>query len=220
MSWVLRIWQSTVGKKAVMALTGLLLFGFVLGHLAGNLQIYIRDGGKSIDAYGAFLHSKPGLLWAARLGLLIAVALHIITSIQLTIRNRQARPVPYHVKQSRAATYASRTMMWSGPIIAFFVVYHLLHFTTGQAHPDFRHLEVHHNLITGFQSKAAVVIYVVAMLLLGFHLFHGAWSMFQSMGVNHPKYNPLLRGFAVVFAVVVTLGNVSMPLAVMLGLVK
>src|SRR5437867_11633009 len=108
MSWLLRIWQSTIGKKAVMALTGLILFGFVIGHLAGNLQIYIPDGGKKIDAYGRFLHESAGLLWTARLVLLAAVILHIITSIQLTIRNRQARPVPYAVKQNRAAGYASR----------------------------------------------------------------------------------------------------------------
>src|SRR5678815_3310827 len=98
MTWLLRLWQSTIGKKAVMAVTGLMLFGFVIGHLAGNLQIFIPDGGKAIDAYGEFLHSKPGMLWAARIGLLVAVGLHILVSVQLVLRNRAARPVAYHAK--------------------------------------------------------------------------------------------------------------------------
>src|SRR5258706_4244685 len=131
MTWLLRLWRSTIGKKAVMAVTGLALFGFVIGHLAGNLQIYIPDGGKKINDYGHFLHSSMGLLWTARIGLLLAVGLHILASVQLVIRNRQARPVPYHHKENREAGYAARTMKLSRPLIALFVIYHLLHFTTG-----------------------------------------------------------------------------------------
>src|SRR5262245_23619217 len=146
MTWLLRLWQSTIGKKAVMAVTGVILFGFVVAHLAGNLQIYIPDGGKAIDAYGELLHSKPGLLWAARSVLIVSVPLHIVGAIQLVRRNALARPVAYHHKQHREASYSALTMKISGPMIALFVIYHLLHFTGGQVHPEFQYLKVHHNV--------------------------------------------------------------------------
>ncbi len=225
MLFLCSLWHSSIGRKVVMAVTGAALFGFVIAHLLGNLQIYIPDGGAKINAYGTLLHSNPGLMWAARGVLLACVLLHIAAAVSLTAQNRAARPVPYARRTWREADYAARTMMISGPLIALFVVYHLLHFTTGQAHPDFRlqgsHApDVHHNVIAGFSQPLAAIAYIVANLLLGQHLFHGGWSLFQTLGLNHPRWMPLVRKLTMGAAALVTLGNISIPLAVLLGLVK
>ncbi|MBL8231110.1 MAG: succinate dehydrogenase cytochrome b subunit [Bryobacterales bacterium] len=213
-----RFLDSTVGKKAVMAITGAMLFVFVIGHMLGNLQVYL--GPEKINAYGALLHSAPGLLWAARIGLLLAVGLHIISAVQLAALNRKARPVAYVRKKNVTSNYASRTMLVSGPILFFFIVYHLLHFTTGQAHPQFREGDVYHNLVAGFQQPAAAIAYIIAMIMLANHLYHGVWSMFQSLGVSHPKYTPMLRQFAAIAAILIAIGNISIPVSVMTGLIK
>jgi succinate dehydrogenase / fumarate reductase, cytochrome b subunit len=215
-----RLWRSSLGKKFLMALSGVILFGFVIGHLIGNLQIFIPDGGAAIDAYGRFLQSSKALLWTTRIGLLVAVIVHIVCAIALTAQNKAARPEPYKFKDYRDAGYAARTMMISGPLIALFVIYHLGHFTTGHFHRDFEHLAVHHNMITGFRVWWASVAYIVAMVLLGMHLFHGGWSMFQSVGVNHPMWTPILKKGAAIFAVLITLGYISIPLAIWAGIVK
>ena len=220
MNLALRIWRSSLGKKFLMAVTGVILFGFVIGHLIGNLQIFIPDGGAAIDAYGKFLQTSKALLWTSRIGLLAAVLLHIVCAIALTKQNREARPEPYRFKDYREAGYAARTMMISGPLLALFVIYHLGHFTTGHFHPQFEHLKVHDNMIAGFRVWWAAVAYIVAMVLLGTHLFHGGWSMFQSMGVNHPKWTPILKKGAAIAAVLITLGYVSIPLAIWAGIVK
>lgn len=223
MNLAARIWSSTLGKKYLMAVTGVVLYGFVIGHLLGNLQIFLPakpDGEWPIDAYGKFLHSSMGLLWTTRIGLLAAVGLHIVCAIALTSRNKAARPEPYRFKDYRDAGYAARTMMISGPLIALFVIYHLGHFTTGHFHREFVELRVHDNMITGFKVWWAAVAYIVAMVMLGMHLFHGGWSMFQSMGINHPKWTPVLKRGAAIFAVVVTIGYISIPLAVWAGIVK
>jgi succinate dehydrogenase / fumarate reductase cytochrome b subunit len=220
MNLALRLWRSSLGKKFLMALTGVILFGFVIGHLAGNLQIFIPDGGAAIDAYGRFLQSSKLILWTTRLGLLAAVGLHIVCAIALTKQNRGARPEPYRYKDYREAGYASRTMMISGPLIALFVIYHLGHFTTGHFHQDFHHLKVHDNMIAGFRVWWASVAYIAAMVLLGTHLYHGGWSMFQSMGVNHPKWTPVLKKGSAIVAILLTLGYISIPLAIWAGIVK
>lgn len=211
-------WDTPIGKKAVMAVTGVILFGFVVGHMMGNLQIFL--GAEKLDAYAALLHSMPGVLWMARLVLLGSVGLHILAAVQLTLQSWEARPKGYVKKEPVAATYAARTMRWSGPIIAAFVVYHLLHFTFGSAHPDFQPLKVYQNVVTGFQVWPVSLFYIVAMVLLGFHLQHGLWSMFQSLGFSHPRYTPKLKMFATVFATVIVAGNCSIPIAVLAGLVK
>lgn len=213
-----RFFDSTVGKKAVMAITGAMLFGFVIAHMLGNLQVFL--GPEKINAYGALLHSNPGILNAARAGLLLAVILHITSSLQLWSLNKKARPVAYVRKKSVSSSYASRTMMWSGPILFFFIVYHLLHLTGGQAHPQFREGDVYHNLVSGFQQPAAAIFYIIAMILLANHLYHGAWSMFQSLGVNHPKYTPMLKRFAAFAAIVIAVGNISIPVSILTGLIK
>ncbi len=211
-------WDTPIGKKAVMAVTGVILFGFVVGHMLGNLQIFL--GAEKLDAYAALLHSMPGVLWMARLVLLGSVGLHILAAVQLTLQSWEARPRGYVKKEPVAATYAGRTMRWSGPIIAAFVVYHLLHFTFGAAHPDFQPSKVYQNVVTGFQVWPVSLFYIVAMVLLGFHLQHGLWSMFQSLGFSHPRYTPKLKQFATVFATVIVAGNCSIPIAVLAGLVK
>ena len=180
------LFNSVVGRKIVMAVTGVILTCFVLGHMVGNLQIFL--GPERINAYGRFLHANMELLWPVRIVLLLSVSLHVL--------------------------------VWSGPIVAAFIVYHLLHFTTGTAHPNFIEGDVYHNVITGFQVPAAALFYIVANILLAMHLYHGAWSMFQTLGVNHPRYTPWLKGGAKVFGVVIGLGNCSIPLAVLAGLLS
>jgi succinate dehydrogenase / fumarate reductase, cytochrome b subunit len=215
--------EAPVGKKVVMALTGVVLFGFVFVHMLGNLQIFLppgTDGVYPIDAYGAALHVNQPVLWLARIVLLTSVGLHIWSAVKLAILRNQARPARYVVHTPIVSTYASRTMYWSGPILAAFIVYHLLHFTTGTAHPDFRFLSVHDNVVKGFSVWYVSLFYIVAMAMLCLHLYHGAWSLVQSLGFAHPRYTPRLRMAAKVFAAVIAAGNISIPLAILLGLVK
>jgi succinate dehydrogenase / fumarate reductase, cytochrome b subunit len=213
-----RFWDSPIGKKAVMAVTGFILFGFVIGHMLGNLQIYL--GPEKLDAYAEFLQKTKGLLWGVRLVLLASVVLHVTAAFQLAGLQSKARPQKYVKKASAGSSYASRTMYWSGPILLAFLIYHLMHFTTGQAHPDFQAGMVYRNVVTGFQSIPASLFYIVAMLMLGTHLYHGIWSMFQSLGINHPKYTPWFKRLAAVAAAVLVGGNVSIPVAVMTGLIR
>src|SRR5262249_40866936 len=144
------------------------------------------------------LRAIPALLWGVRVALLVSVILHITAAVQLSLLNAKARPQGYVKKKNAGSTYAARTMMWSGPILLAFIIFHLLHFTTGQVHPDFHEGMVYHNVISGFQNIPASIAYIAAMLLLGMHLYHGAWSMFQSVGINHPRYTPWFRKFAAI----------------------
>jgi succinate dehydrogenase / fumarate reductase cytochrome b subunit len=208
--------RSSIGKKVVMAASGAVLFGFVLGHLAGNLQVYL--GPAAINAYAEKLRHFPALLWAARVGLIVAVVLHVASAWSLTRASRAARPVGYRERESRESTYASRTMRWGGVIIALFVGYHLMHFTFGNAHPSFVPGDVFHNMITGFRSVPVSVFYIAAMIALGLHLYHGVWSMMQTLGLSHPRYDHLRHAFATLVAVLVVAGNISFPLAVLTGL--
>jgi len=213
----LRFWQTTVGKKAVMAVTGFILFGFVVGHLLGNLQIFLPP--EKINHYSATLKSLPALLWGARITLLVSVILHIWSSFQLWLLQRAARPINYVKKANLNSTYASRTMLWSGPIIAAFVIFHLLHFTFGTVHPGgpFDQHNVYNNVVTGFQVWPVSAFYIIAMILLCYHLYHGLWSMFQSLGFSHPVYTPWLQLFAKVVAILIAAGNISIPIAVLAG---
>mgnify|MGYP001000157112 FL=1 len=209
-------YQSVIGKKIIMAVTGFILSGFVLGHMIGNLQLFA--GPEKLNAYAAFLQSLGGLLWVARLTLLASVGLHIAMAVQLTMLKLEARPQPYVKKTALVSTYAARTMIWSGPIVGAFIIYHLLHFTTGQAHPDFKPGDVYANVIIGFRNPAVSLFYMVANILLAFHLYHGVWSMFQSLGVAHPRYTPILKRVAQAYGVIIGLGNVAMPMAVLTGI--
>ena len=203
-----------------MAATGLILFGFVVAHMIGNLQAYA--GPESLNAYGRWIRElfHGAGLWIARGVLLLAVILHVWAAVSLTIENRKARPVGYRLRRWEESTYASRTMTWSGPILALFIAYHLLHLTTGNVHPNFVEGDVYHNFVAGFRIVPVSAFYVVAMLCLGLHLYHGVWSMLQTLGLSHPRWNPLRKAFAGTITAVVVLGNISFPIAVLLGIIR
>lgn len=214
-----RFWGSTIGMKVLMALTGVVLFGFVVGHVSGNLLVFA--GRDAINAYSKWLHDHPGLLWTARIVLLASVAAHIYASIRLTLLKGEARPVPYEAKEAHGSTFASRTMMWSGPIIALFVIYHILHLTTGHMHPaGFNAGDVYGNLIKSFKMPLISLVYVAAMLGLAFHLSHGVWSMLQTVGVNRPNWDRCLRCCSALFAALVTAGFIAVPVAILAGIVS
>jgi succinate dehydrogenase / fumarate reductase cytochrome b subunit len=212
---------STIGRKAVMAVTGLVLFGFVFVHMIGNLQMFLPDR-EAMNHYAKFLKEflHGGGIWVFRAGLLAAVALHVWSAWSLTMTNRRARPIAYRTVTPDASTYASRTMRWGGVIVFLFVVYHLLHFTIGSVHPSFAAEDVHRNVIVGFQVWPVALAYMVAMLCLGMHLQHGVWSMLQTLGVSHPRWNAARRTAATIFAIVVAAGFISVPLAVLAGVLK
>jgi succinate dehydrogenase / fumarate reductase cytochrome b subunit len=210
---------SSIGRKVVMAATGIVLYAFVVGHMLGNLQIYL--GPKAINDYGEFLrHFLHGQgLWIVRAVLLVAVGLHIWMAVALTLSNWAARPVAYRDWQAVESTYASRTMVWSGPLLAVFIVYHIADLTLGTVHPDFVPGDVFHNVVVGFQNPYVSAFYILAMVALGLHMYHGFWSMLHTLGLSHPRWNPVRRGVSLALAWVVVLGNVSIPLAVLSGVV-
>ena len=216
----LRFWQTTVGKKAIMAVTGVILFGFVCGHLLGNLQIF--EPPEKINHYAVLLRSVPALLWGARITLLISVCLHIWSSFELWLLQREARPIKYVKKANVNSTYASRTMMWSGPIILAFVIWHLLQFTFGAVHPraPFSETNVYNNVVLGFRVWPVAVFYIIAMSMLCYHLYHGLWSMFQTLGFSHPVYTPWLKTLAKIVAILIAVGYISIPVAVLAGFIK
>jgi succinate dehydrogenase / fumarate reductase cytochrome b subunit len=227
LSRAIHFYAAPIGKKAVMAATGIVLFGYVVAHLLGNLQIYSSDPDQ-INRYAAFLHNPSNAiaLWGARGVLLLCAGLHIVAATQLWLQNRAARPIGYYKKDDMPASYAARTMIWSGPIIGAFVVFHVLHLTAGAVVPlqDVNGSpltpDVRANVIAGFQNPAIAGFYILAMLLLCLHLFHGVWSMFQSVGVSHPRYTPWLKRFAAICALAIAIGNISIPVAALAGWLK
>ncbi len=225
-----RLFGSSVGRKYIMALSGALLFLFVLLHLAGNLQIFL--GPEVLNRYGHFLQSNPELIWPARLILLGLVGLHIWAAITLTIENRAARPVPYAHYEVVAATYASRTMFMSGLIVLVFIIYHLLHFTvevpqinfTGQNFVDLHDSRQRHDLfrmmVMGFSNIWVSAFYLLGMALLCLHLSHGVSSMFQSLGWKNKRYGAVLDKLALIGAIIIFVGYSSIPVAILLGFGK
>ncbi|HEY6003706.1 MAG TPA: succinate dehydrogenase cytochrome b subunit [Anaeromyxobacter sp.] len=211
------LWQSAIGRKALMAVTGLVLFGYVLGHMLGNLKAF--QGAEKLDGYARSLRALPSLLWAVRILLLVSVVVHAVAGVQLWLERRSARPVGYQQWTPAGSTVASRTMIWSGFLILGFVAYHLLDLTFGVANPDFREGEVFHNLLASLGRGAAGAFYVLAVAGLGVHLWHGLWSMFQSVGIATRAYTSSLKGLAVTFAVLVALGFAAIPLGVIFGIV-
>lgn len=225
MRWILDFYRSSLGKKWAMALTGVVLFGFVLGHMLGNLKVYqgaeaFNHYAEGLRAFGAPFLGHGQALWIARIGLLAAVILHMHAAWATTRKSRAARAHRYAGRRSVQMTYAERTMRWGGVIIALFVVYHLAHLTWGfdWAHPDFREGEPYYNFVVGFESWPISLFYIVAQVFLALHLYHGLWSMFQSVGWV-PRGRDWRRPFASVFAWIILIGNVSFPLAVLAGLV-
>ena len=219
MNTLLSFWRSTIGKKVVMGVTGLIGLGFVIGHMAGNLQAF--SGEEKIDAYGALLHGPlHELLLVARVVLITAVILHITAAYQLTMLSRAARPVDYAARKPQVSTLASKTLRWGGVLLLVFIVFHILHFTTGAVHPDFVEGRVYRNLSTGFAVKWVAAFYLVAMLALGMHLYHGAWSSMRTLGLAKQSAHPLKRYLPVALAIVISLGFAVIPLAFLLGILR
>ncbi|HVR38169.1 MAG TPA: succinate dehydrogenase cytochrome b subunit [Thermoanaerobaculia bacterium] len=225
MTWIGNFYRSAIGKKAVMAVTGFILFGWIFLHMLGNLKLYL--GPVHLNEYAHWLRTigtpaapDSALLWVARFVLLVCVVLHIHAAYAVTMMSRASRPVGYRDRTVVASTYASRTMRWGGVIILLFVIYHLLHLTTGTVHPNYIPDDPYHNVVTGFQVWWVAAIYIIANLALGLHLFHGLRSMFESLGLNHPKFNLWRQYFAAAFALIITLANVSFPFFVMIGVVR
>jgi succinate dehydrogenase / fumarate reductase, cytochrome b subunit len=218
MSRALTFYSTSIGKKVVMAITGLILFGFVIGHMLGNLQVFM--GANQMNAYAAMLKANATLLWGVRIVLLVAVILHIVAAVQLTRMSQRSRPEGYHYKDVIQADYAARTMRWSGPIIAVFVIYHLLHFTTGSVHPRFDVHDVYRNVISGFRVWPVSLFYIIAMVALAFHLWHGVWSMFQTLGLINPNSDKIIHRLAAIATLALVIGFISIPMAVLAGLIS
>lgn len=223
--WPVTFFRSDIGKKYVMAITGLMLLGFVLFHMVGNLKLYM--GPEDINHYGEFLRDllvplfpRTVTLWALRLGLIAAFVLHIVSAASLTRSNAVANSKYRSKRDYVAADFAGRTMRWTGVIVALFLLFHLMDLTWGNANPDYIRGDIYHNVVESFSRPPVAVVYIVANLALALHIYHGAWSMFQSLGINSPKYNAARRGFAITFAVVIAIGNISFPVAVLTGVIS
>lgn len=223
------LYRSAVGKKYLMAISGLVLMAYVLLHMLGNLKLYA--GAESMNAYAAWLRvmgepvvPEEGALWAVRVILLVAVVVHVVAAAQLTAMNRRALgPRRYDQRDYAAADFAGRTMRWSGVIVLLFIGYHLADLTFGwlNPNPDFAHAATAHgNVVASFSNPLVAGLYILANLALALHLYHGAWSLFQSMGWSKPRFNHWRRGFAIAFAVVIAAGNISFPIAVLTGAVS
>ncbi len=221
---VLNIYRSTVGKKVLMAVSGVIFTGFVLGHMYGNLKAFF--GPETFNHYAEFLREMGAplfmhgqLLWVFRIVLLLAVLIHVVPALQLWLLSKSARPVNYARKlDTQETNIAARTMIWGGLLIATFVVLHILHLTTGNLHPDFVPGDAYNNLVVGFQWVPVPILYIVVMATLCFHLYHGVWSALQTLGINHPRYNKYRRPLALVVAAVVFVGFVSVPVGVLAGI--
>jgi len=216
---------TTVGKKILMAATGAVLVLWVIAHMLGNLKAF--QGPEHINRYAEGLRHMGGpffgpgqLLWLVRIVLLFCVGVHVVAGIQLWLRSRAARPIGYRWEPHLELSYASRTMRWGGVVLALYVVYHLLHFTWGSVHPDFRPGDVYHNLLVAFRSWPVVLGYAVAVGALALHLYHGVWSAMQTLGLSHPRYNAYRRTAAGVVAGAIFVGFLSVPAAVLVGLLR
>ncbi len=219
MKRLLAFWDSTIGKRAVMAVTGLILVAFVIGHMVGNLQVF--QGAERLDAYGALLHGPLNeVTWAVRVVLLVSVVLHIVAAVQVTQRNRAARPQGYAVREPQVSTFAARTLRWGGFLLLVFIVYHLLDLTIGPTNPDFREGQVYHNLVGSLSRRPIAIFYLLAMFALGLHLFHGLWSSVRTLGVSPASPSPLKRRVSLALAIIVAAGFAVIPLAVLIGWIR
>ncbi|MDW8214686.1 MAG: succinate dehydrogenase cytochrome b subunit [Roseiflexaceae bacterium] len=226
MAAALTLYRTTIGKKAVMAITGFIGYGFVILHMIGNLKIF--EGAEGFNEYAHFLRTvgyplvpERGLLWVLRIILLASVILHITAAIQLTRIDWASRPKGYRETRRKQATFASMTLRWGGLAIFLFIVYHLAHFTFGLGIPNFGgHETAYQNVVAGFSNPINVIIYIAAVGALGLHLYHGVWSMFQTLGLNGPRTDGLWRGLATLSGILLFLGFSTVPIAVITGLVR
>ena len=221
----MQLHRTSVGKKALMAVTGLILLLFLIGHMIGNLKAFF--GAESFNHYAEFLRTvgepvfpRTTLLWGMRLLLLFALLVHAVFAVQLWRIDRRSRRAGYRRYQSLAISYASRTMLWGGLTILAFVVYHLLHLTFGTAHPDFVHGDAYHNLVLGFQNPLVAGVYLLALVPLGMHLYHGFWAAFQSLGESDPARNRARRPVAATLALAIVVGFAVVPIAVQLRVLQ
>ena len=228
--FLLDLYSTALGKKYVMAITGIIGIGFIVAHMVGNLKMYLGtvDGEYDINVYGEFLRDllvpllpRTYALWALRLVLIGALALHLHAAYSLTVLNRRARPIKYKSKRDYvAADFAARTMRWTGIIVLLFLFFHLADLTWGWFNPDFVRGEVYRNVDASLSRIPVAILYIVANIALGIHLFHGTWSLFQSLGVNSPRFNSWRRGLATAIATIIVVGNCSFPIAVQAGIVQ
>jgi succinate dehydrogenase / fumarate reductase cytochrome b subunit len=233
--WPVEFYRSAIGKKWVMAVTGIVWLGYLLAHMIGNLKVYIgflsAENAYEVDLYGEALREllfpifpHHVVLWVLRLGLIVALVLHVHAAFSLTVMNREARQVGYQgPREYLVANYASRTMRFSGVLVLVFMAWHLADFTWGIepfAPEGWEQGAVYANFIATFSRVPVSILYIVANLALGLHLYHGVWSMFQSLGVNNPRFNPWRRYFAIAFTAIIVVPNVSFPIAVLTGLVS
>lgn len=221
---VVALYRSSVGKKILMAFTGFLWFGFLVGHMAGNFKAF--QGAGTFDTYAHHLRTlgEPilpykGFLWGFRLVMLAAFVIHVLLSWQTSRQSWAARSTGYKKQENLNFDFASAWMRWGGVLILVFIVFHILHMTTGTLHPDFQEGNAYHNLVTGLSNPWVAGFYVLAMVAIGIHLYHGVWSLFQTLGANHPKYTGWRRPFAVLVSIVIFLGFVSIPVAILTGVV-
>jgi succinate dehydrogenase / fumarate reductase cytochrome b subunit len=224
---VLTLYQTTIGKKVLMAVTGLVLFGYVFLHMYGNLHVFegrqhLNDYARWLREVGYPLMPYEGTLWVVRVILALSIVGHIWAAWEVTRRDWDSRPIGYGQKKMIAATYAARTMRWSGVILLLFIIYHILHFTTGSLYVEapFSRTDVYANVVNGFRNPIVSLVYIVAMIALGLHLYHGVWSMAQTLGWRTGVNNQFWRGFATVMAIVIAGGNIAIPLAVLAGIVR
>jgi succinate dehydrogenase / fumarate reductase, cytochrome b subunit len=221
MQKALTLLDTTVGKKAALAVSGLVLFGFVFGHMLGNLQVFL--GPEVFNHYAEMLKGNIPLLWGVRSTLAFALVVHVAMMIQLYNRSLSARPVGYRVQKAVTSTYASATMKYTGPLLLAYIVFHILHLTApGLALGDYEHspTDAYANFVNGFSVPWVAIVYVVANIFLSMHLYHGSWSLLQSLGLSHPRYNVLRARIAQGVAMIITVGNVAMPLCVLFGVIE
>ncbi len=224
---MLGFYRSTIGKKIIMAVSGLIGIGFVIAHMAGNLQVFV--GADKINAYGGLLHGPLAeVTWGLRVVLIVAVALHVLMAVQLTQRALSARPVSYEQREPQVSTLASRTMRWGGVLLVVFIVVHILHFTTQRIDPAgwvgktdaAGHRDIYGNIVASFHLWWVTTFYVAAMIALGLHLYHGAWSSLRTLGYAKPSGHPLKRRIAIGVAVIVWAGFTLVPLGVVAGVIR
>jgi succinate dehydrogenase / fumarate reductase, cytochrome b subunit len=224
---VLDFYRSTVGKKIIMAVTGLVWVGFVILHMAGNLQAFF--GAEKLNTYAAMLHGPlEEVVWLQRVLLFVALVLHVLMAYQLTRRSAAARPVAYKMREPQVSTTSSRLMRWGGVILLIFIVLHILHFTTRNIGPagfaDVRdpagHFDVYNAVVSSFRIWWVTALYVAAMIFLGFHLWHGAWASIRTLGYAKPSENPLKRRIAAGLATAIWVGFILVPLAVFAGVIR
>lgn len=218
------MWKSSIGLKLIVAVTGVLLFLFVIGHMIGNLQIYL--GQNALNLYAEKLRAFPPLLWTVRIGMLVIAVVHVTLTITLALANRAARPIKYERKEAVEATLSSRTMVYSGLSLFAFVVYHLMHFTWRMTNPQYASLhdalgrpDVYSMVVMGFQNVLISAVYIIGMFVLGFHLNHAVASFFQTVGWSTPRTRPVLERIALLVAAIIVVGTISIPITILLGLV-